>query len=66
MKESINKTTLAQMYGWNLQFLVNRINTLSELVKELEGTGYYNNQRIFTPKQVKIIFKHLCNPTIPL
>ncbi len=58
MEKSINKTKLAQMYGWNLQFLVKRINRSAELLKELTETGYYSNQRIFTPKQVEIIFKH--------
>ena len=66
MEQSINKTKLAQMYGWNLQFLVKRINTSAELLKELTKTGYFTNQRIFTPKQVEIIFNHFGNPTTPL
>ena len=66
MEQSINKTKLAQMYGWNLQFLVKRINTSAELLKELTETGYYSNQRIFTPKQIEIIFKHFGNPATPI
>lgn len=32
------------------------------LMKDLEETGYVNGQRVFTPRQVALIFHHLGEP----
>lgn len=63
MTKPINKTTLAGEYGWTLRFLVRKINTSPELLKELrQKTNYCFYQRIFTPIQVEIIYKHFGKP----
>jgi len=64
MEKSINKTSLAQKYGWTLDFLVKKINSTSELYQELKFSANYNPyQRIFTPKQVEIIYNHFGKPS---
>jgi|JFJP01.1.fsa_nt_gi uncharacterized protein YktA (UPF0223 family) len=63
MVKSINKTTLANKYGWSYKFLVRKMNTSKDLMTELKETADYNPyQRIFTPKQIAIIYKHFGNP----
>lgn len=63
MEKAINKTTLAQMYGWNLSIFVKKVNLSGKLLQELKKEAEYNPyQRIFTPKQVEIIYKHFGKP----
>lgn len=59
----INKTSLAQKYGWTTNFLVKWINQHPALLNELIETGYIpKKDRIFTPKQIDIIYKYLGDP----
>jgi len=63
MANSINKTTLARMYGWTLKYLAYKINTSKNLLSELKQSTEYNPyQRLFTPLQIEIIFKHFGTP----
>lgn len=63
MQKSINKTTLAAKFGWDYNFLVRTINKNSKLYNELKESANYNPyQRLLTPLQVEIIYKHLGNP----
>jgi hypothetical protein len=63
MQKVINKTSLAELYGWNLSFLRKQLSTNKNLLQELTiKANYKPGQRILTPKQVNIIFKHLGNP----
>lgn len=34
----------------------------ADLMRELESSGYRSNQRLFTQKQIKIIYKYLGEP----
>lgn len=63
MVSAINKTSLANQYGWSLKFLMNKINTTKELYQELKiDAGYRSHMRILTPKQVEIIYKYFGEP----
>lgn len=63
MPQSINKTILAAKFGWTLRFFVHKLNTSPELLSELKDSAKYNlYQRIYTPKQIEIIYKHFGNP----
>ncbi len=63
MQKVINKTSLAELYGWNLSFLRKQLSTNKNLLQELTiEANYKPGQRILTPKQINIIFKHLGNP----
>ncbi|MEN8121370.1 MAG: DUF4248 domain-containing protein [Bacteroidota bacterium] len=59
---SINKTELARKYGWTIDFFRKKVNTTPGLLDELKKTDYNLYQRIFTPKQVLIIYQFLGNP----
>ena len=66
MDNSINKTLLANRFGWRLNFFTKKINTTPGLLQELKDVAnYYPYQRLFTPKQVEIIYKYLGNPEKP-
>lgn len=54
--KTINLTLLAQAYGVNIATLKKWIQPFQEEIK------YRNHQRIFTPKQVSIIFEKLGMP----
>ena len=60
---AINKTSLANKYGWTLKYLMNKINTTKKLLIELKEEGdYRSHMRILTPKQVDIIYRHFGEP----
>lgn len=60
---SINKTGLANKYGWRLNFLTRKINTTKGLLEKLKKEASYQPyQRLFTPKQIEIIYEFLGNP----
>ena len=67
MSKSVNKTELAKQYGWGQYFLTKKINTIPGLLDELKKEADYKlYQRVFTRKQLEIIYKYLGNPNIPL
>jgi len=58
----MNKSTIAKKYGWTLNFFVHKINDSTLLLNALEMAGYNKKQRIFTQRQLEIIYEHLGNP----
>jgi len=63
MAKSVNKTELARQYGWGQYYLTKKINTTPGLLKELKEKANYDiYQRLFTLKQLEIIYKHFGNP----
>lgn len=61
-ENSISKSKLAKMYGWSLVLLRKRINLNPNLRQELKENFYNSYQKVFTPLQVEIIYKHLGKP----
>ncbi|MEN8122469.1 MAG: DUF4248 domain-containing protein [Bacteroidota bacterium] len=59
---SISKSKLAKKYGWSLVLLRKRINLNPKLRQELRENFYNSYQKVFTPLQVEIIYKHLGKP----
>ena len=59
---SISKSKLAKMYGWSIVLLRKRINLNDKLREELMENSYNYFQKVLTPLQVEIIFKHLGKP----
>ncbi len=53
--KSINKSALAKKYGISLRTLNNWLSQIPEL-------GDINKVRIFTPKQINTIYRHLGEP----
>ncbi len=62
MVKALNKSTIAKKYNWTLNFFVHKINDSTLLLNALEMAGYNKNQRIFTQRQLDIIYDHLGNP----
>ena len=71
MNEKINamtKTQVALLYNPNVspksavQTLMRWIERNPPLKAELEESGYKRSQKIFSPKQVRIIYKYLDEP----
>jgi hypothetical protein len=63
MGTAINKSILAQKYGWSLKVLMTRINSNEELYNRLKKeTGYHYMTRILTPKQVELIYLYFGEP----
>jgi hypothetical protein len=62
MELAVNKTELAQRYGWTLKFLRTKINTTPGLLDALKKADYNLYQRVLTPLQVDIIYNYLGNP----
>lgn len=66
--QSYSKGELSQMYAPNLtpQSALNRLNEWlkknTQLMEALTATGYYKTQRVFTTKQVRLIFEYLGEP----
>lgn len=60
--KSLSKSELAHLYEVSIQTLSNWIDLNSKLKEDLKETDYQKTSRIFTPKQVSIIFKHLGEP----
>jgi hypothetical protein len=64
----ISKTQIALAYAPGLSASAARkrlsqwLLTHPKLMTELVATGYIASARVFTPSQVKIIFKHLGEP----
>ncbi len=52
--DSAPRSASSQLKKW--------INHNGKLLSELTEVGYYNGQRILTPKQVRIVVKHLDPP----
>ena len=65
---AMRKCDLAQMYAADLSphAAVNRLMRWIEhhptLLTELYDTGYHKSLRVFSPKQVELIFKYLGEP----
>jgi len=57
-----SKSEVADMYEISVRTLNSWINEIPELTRTLDKYGYYKNQKIFTPKQVEIIFKFIGTP----
>ena len=63
-----SKSELAQAYAPNItpQAALNRLATWIQinlpLLEALRQTGYYNKQRVFTSRQVALIFEFLGEP----
>ena len=55
MKKTASKTELAKLYGVH-------ITTLMNWIKKIPNLKLTPNQRIFTPRQVQIIYDHLGEP----
>jgi len=60
--KSYTKQELTQMYKISPFTLRKWINSRPDLMSELEKTGYQITNKLFSPLQVRIIFKHLGDP----
>jgi Domain of unknown function (DUF4248) len=56
MALAVTYTELKNRYGVSSKRFKRMINPI---IDELENAGYRNGQRIFTPKQLKIIYEYL-------
>lgn len=63
-----SKGELAAMYMPNVAvpvaraFLISCIKKNKQLKKELEEAGYTSRAKLLTPKQIRIIFRHIGEP----
>jgi|GEM_PF-1889285 len=60
--KSYTKQELTEMYRISSSTLRKWLNSRSELMLELEKTGYQITNKLFSPIQVRIIFKYLGDP----
>ena len=58
-KRFYTKTQLAQMFNICKKTLMKKIRSNQKLMKELEATGYTKLQKIFSPRQVRLIERYL-------
>ncbi len=54
--KSLTKAELAAKYGFNVSTLIKNIKPVND---DLQTAGYTKFQKIFTPRQVKIIVEHM-------
>ena len=60
MVKSLSKSQLAQdYYNVDVKTLMRWINTNFDLLWQLQDAAYKPTNKIFTPKQIQIIRKHL-------
>ena len=57
------KSELAEGYGVCVRTLINWLVEYPELVEKLHETDYYDSQKMFTLKQVEIIYKYISLPS---
>jgi len=58
----LSKSELAEIYGISTSTLTRWIEEYPALLNEVENFGKYKTQKLFTQKQVEIIFKYLGFP----
>lgn len=60
--KSITKGQLAEKYNVSPNTLRTWIHNNTTLLAELSTTGYDKLQKVFTPRQVEIIYRHIERP----